>query len=302
MALLIHAGLQMIPRDIYEAAANPTASIPSRTFWRVTLPLVRPALMVAVIFRLLDAMRIFDLIYVLKPNSSQTKTISVLGPREPDRLRQVRLRLGPVDHAVPDQSPRRPSSTSGSARCALTEETGDAVELYRDHRFYLVAVIVRRLDLPVLLRDPDEHQIGHGSSRSTTCRSTSASTTTSRADHRRVLAQPRQLHPGGDIGGGAGAVPRGHRRLRAGPRQLAGRGLAPDDHPRRVDCSRRSRFRSPACSSWSRAFGVFNTPFALIFSYTIFTLPFTVWVLSPSCVTCRSRSRKRPSTMARRPG
>jgi len=47
-------------------------------FFRVTLPLVRPALMVAVIFRLLDAMRIFDLIYVLTPNSSATKTMSVI--------------------------------------------------------------------------------------------------------------------------------------------------------------------------------------------------------------------------------
>ena len=77
MALLILAGLQMIPRDIYEAAAIDGVH-PVKTFWRVTLPLVRPALMVAVIFRLLDAMRIFDLIYVLTPNSAQTKTISVL--------------------------------------------------------------------------------------------------------------------------------------------------------------------------------------------------------------------------------
>jgi trehalose/maltose transport system permease protein len=77
MALLILAGLQMIPRDIYEAAAIDGVH-PIKTFWKVTLPLVRPALMVAVIFRLLDAMRIFDLIYVLTPNSAQTKTISVL--------------------------------------------------------------------------------------------------------------------------------------------------------------------------------------------------------------------------------
>ncbi len=77
MALLILAGLQMIPRDIYEAAAIDGVH-PVKTFWKVTLPLVRPALMVAVIFRLLDAMRIFDLIYVLTPNSAQTKTISVL--------------------------------------------------------------------------------------------------------------------------------------------------------------------------------------------------------------------------------
>ncbi len=77
MALLILAALQMIPRDIYEAASIDGVH-PIKTFWRVTLPLIRPALMVAVIFRLLDAMRIFDLVYVLTPNSSQTKTMSVI--------------------------------------------------------------------------------------------------------------------------------------------------------------------------------------------------------------------------------
>ncbi|HZY48305.1 MAG TPA: sugar ABC transporter permease [Devosia sp.] len=77
MALLILAALQMIPRDIYEAAAIDGVH-PVKTFFRVTLPLIRPALMVAVIFRLLDAMRIFDLVYVLTPNSSQTKTMSVI--------------------------------------------------------------------------------------------------------------------------------------------------------------------------------------------------------------------------------
>lgn len=77
MALLILAGLQMVPKDIYEATAIDGVH-PIKVFFRVTLPLIRPALMVAVIFRLLDAMRIFDLIYVLTPNSAQTKTMSVI--------------------------------------------------------------------------------------------------------------------------------------------------------------------------------------------------------------------------------
>ncbi|WP_027998006.1 carbohydrate ABC transporter permease [Sinorhizobium arboris] len=77
MALLILAGLQMVPGDIYEAARIDGVH-PVRVFWRVTLPLIRPALMVAVIFRMLDALRIFDLIYVLTPNNAQTKTMSVM--------------------------------------------------------------------------------------------------------------------------------------------------------------------------------------------------------------------------------
>ncbi|MBB4065797.1 carbohydrate ABC transporter permease [Gellertiella hungarica] len=77
MALLCLAGLQMIPRDIYEAARIDGVH-PVKVFFRITLPLIRPALMVAVIFRALDALRIFDLIYVLTPNSSATKTMSVI--------------------------------------------------------------------------------------------------------------------------------------------------------------------------------------------------------------------------------
>ncbi|MBI1416394.1 MAG: ABC transporter permease subunit [Limimaricola sp.] len=77
MALLCLAGLQMIPRDIYEATKIDGIN-PIRVFFKVTLPLVRPALMVAVIFRMLDALRIFDLVYVLTPNSSATKTMSVI--------------------------------------------------------------------------------------------------------------------------------------------------------------------------------------------------------------------------------
>ncbi|MCD7058941.1 carbohydrate ABC transporter permease [Pelagibacterium xiamenense] len=77
MALLILAGLQMIPKDIYEAA-DIDGVHPVKQFFRITLPLVRPALMVAIIFRILDAMRIFDLIYVLTPNSSATETMSIV--------------------------------------------------------------------------------------------------------------------------------------------------------------------------------------------------------------------------------
>jgi trehalose/maltose transport system permease protein len=76
MALLILAGLQMLPGDIYEAARIDGVH-PVKVFFRVTLPLVWPAVVVAVIFRALDALRIFDLIYVLTSNSRQTASMSV---------------------------------------------------------------------------------------------------------------------------------------------------------------------------------------------------------------------------------
>ena len=77
MALLCLAGLQMVPRDIYEAARIDGIH-PVKVFFKITLPLIRPAVAVAVIFRMLDALRIFDLVYVLTPDSKATKTMSVI--------------------------------------------------------------------------------------------------------------------------------------------------------------------------------------------------------------------------------
>jgi trehalose/maltose transport system permease protein len=76
MTLLILAALQMLPQDIYEAARIDGVGA-FRVFWRITLPLIWPALMVAVIFRILDALRVFDLIYMLTANSRATMSMSV---------------------------------------------------------------------------------------------------------------------------------------------------------------------------------------------------------------------------------
>jgi trehalose/maltose transport system permease protein len=76
MTLLILAALQLVPGEIYEAARIDGIS-PWRVFWRITLPLIRPAVMVAVIFRTLDALRIFDLPYVLTGNSKATASMAV---------------------------------------------------------------------------------------------------------------------------------------------------------------------------------------------------------------------------------
>ncbi|HEY9120024.1 MAG TPA: sugar ABC transporter permease, partial [Marinobacter sp.] len=76
MALLTLAALQMLPSDCYEAA-KVDGIHPVRVFFRVTLPLIYPALMVAIIFRVLDALRVFDVIYVLTSNSEDTMSMSV---------------------------------------------------------------------------------------------------------------------------------------------------------------------------------------------------------------------------------
>lgn len=64
MALILLAGLQTIPRDLYEAAAVDGAG-PVRRFFSITLPLLRPAIAIALVFRTLDALRVFDLFNVL---------------------------------------------------------------------------------------------------------------------------------------------------------------------------------------------------------------------------------------------
>ena len=77
MALLILAGLQVIPGEIYEAAKVDGASTWQR-FRKITLPLLIPAILVALIFRTLDALRIFDLPYVLTKGANGTETLSLL--------------------------------------------------------------------------------------------------------------------------------------------------------------------------------------------------------------------------------
>ncbi|KWZ39949.1 ABC transporter permease [Burkholderia savannae] len=76
MALLMLAALQTVPRDCYEAAR--VDGVPRwQVFRSVTLPLIVPGMLVAMVFRSLDALRVFDLIYVMTSNSRTTKSMSV---------------------------------------------------------------------------------------------------------------------------------------------------------------------------------------------------------------------------------
>ena len=81
MALLILAGLQVIPDELYDAAKVDGANAWQR-FVRVTLPLLKPAILVALIFRTLDALRIFDLPFVLTQGANGTTTLSLIAQQE----------------------------------------------------------------------------------------------------------------------------------------------------------------------------------------------------------------------------
>jgi len=76
MALLLLAGLQVIPSDVYEAAYVDGAS-KIQQFFDITLPLLKPALLVALIFRTLDAFRVFDLIFVLNGYALDTMSVAI---------------------------------------------------------------------------------------------------------------------------------------------------------------------------------------------------------------------------------
>ncbi|KQS75674.1 ABC transporter permease [Rhizobium sp. Leaf384] len=76
MVLLILAGLQTIPGEMMEAAE--VDGIPAwKRFWSITLPLLKPAIGVAVLFRSLDAIRMFDLAYVLAASNQNVMTVSI---------------------------------------------------------------------------------------------------------------------------------------------------------------------------------------------------------------------------------
>ncbi len=88
VALLLLAGLQTLPRDCYEAAR--VDGVPRwRVFWHVTLPLLRPALAVALVFRTIDALRVFDIIYVMTGSMPQTASISIYAQQQLVGFREV---------------------------------------------------------------------------------------------------------------------------------------------------------------------------------------------------------------------
>jgi multiple sugar transport system permease protein len=78
MALLLLAGLSLVPEDLQKAAKVDGATAWQR-FTRITLPLMKPAILVALLFRTLDAFRIFDNIYILTAGGNSTGSVSILG-------------------------------------------------------------------------------------------------------------------------------------------------------------------------------------------------------------------------------
>jgi multiple sugar transport system permease protein len=78
IALLLLAGLTTIDEGLYEAAKVDGANAVQR-FFRITLPLMKPAILVALLFRTLDAFRVFDTIFLMTGGGQDTESVSILG-------------------------------------------------------------------------------------------------------------------------------------------------------------------------------------------------------------------------------
>jgi multiple sugar transport system permease protein len=78
MALLLLAGLTTIDSGLYEAAKIDGATAWQR-FWRITVPLMKPAILVALLFRTLDGFRVFDTIFIMTRGAQDTESVSILG-------------------------------------------------------------------------------------------------------------------------------------------------------------------------------------------------------------------------------
>ena len=78
IGLLLLAGLSLVPEDLQKAAKVDGATAWQR-FTRITLPLMKPAILVALLFRTLDSFRIFDNIYILTAGNNGTGSVSILG-------------------------------------------------------------------------------------------------------------------------------------------------------------------------------------------------------------------------------
>jgi ABC-type glycerol-3-phosphate transport system permease component len=166
MALLLLAGLTTIDEGLYEAARVDGASAWQR-FVRITLPLMKPAIAVALLFRTLDAFRVFDSIFVMTRGAQDTQSVSILGYDQ--LISRLNLGLGSavsvliflmvlVDRVLLREDPRRQHPRQGRS-------VGDAAEHTQSRRLFwtgrLTLVVVAALRPGRLAADAVAQDAGH---------------------------------------------------------------------------------------------------------------------------------------------
>ena len=319
VALLLLAGLQVIPNDLYEAAAVDGAS-KLQQFWRITLPLLRPAILVALIFRTLDALRVFDVFFVFFGNRPDTQTMAIYAQSTIVDDGHVGYGAAVERRHLPDHLPVRghlrhvPAGDGGLSTAAEATRTG-ARPVSRGHwlrrnpfgRFLvklpfwlLIAAIFVYALFPFYwaLRSAfmPETQLFDTPIQYWPARSDAAELQ-GRAQVGLLPEGAAQLDNRGGLGNADLARDRLAGGLRAGP--------VPLPWPVRVMYLMLSMTIFPqiailgALYTMISNFHLYDTLAALILSYLIFTLPFTVWVLTASCARSRATSRRPHTSTAR---
>ena len=123
MALLLLAGLVTIDSQLYEAAKVDGASAWQR-FTRITLPLMKPAILVALLFRTLDAFRVFDTIFIMTRGAQDTESVSILGFNQLISRLNLGPRLGGLGADLPLRAGDRVPLRAGLRRAGRGREAG----------------------------------------------------------------------------------------------------------------------------------------------------------------------------------
>ena len=106
ISLLLLAGLAQVP-DVLQEAAQVDGATWWQRMWKVTIPNMKAAIMVALLFRSLDAFRIFDSIFVMTAGANGTESVSFLAYRQTISARRDRSRVGGLGAALPRRRAHR---------------------------------------------------------------------------------------------------------------------------------------------------------------------------------------------------
>ena len=279
VALLLLAGLQNIDRSLYEAAAMDGADA-WRQFVGVTLPLLRPALLVALLFRALDAFRVFDVVYVMTGGGPGTATEPIALYTFTTLLQNLRFGYGSALSVLmfavafglgagshPADRPRRHPGAVRHDRSTVA----CAWRRSRDHRAPRAAVVL------------GHRLVAHA--RATVVRGAVAVPHDLTLDHYRALFEQRDFWTAdpqlaGGRHGDHGVVGGPWRRLcvRAGAAALSRKRRGPGVRARRSRCFRRSR-SSPRSTCCCASCTCSNTYPGLVLPYLTFAMPLTIWLL-----------------------
>ena len=302
MSLLLLAGLATVPNDYVEAAKVDGANAWQR-LWRVILPNMKSAILVAVLFRTLDAVRIFDTVFIQTRGGRRHRDALPARLQPADQPAESRARLRGLGPALHHRDHRRvhlrqgiPNRSRSGSRGALmaTIAAGSAArpasrreaDIPKDRKRITPWAVIGSFLIVLYAIDPDPVD--------PVAVAEAAERRHRRRDHPQSLLvgellddlQHRRLHPAADQLDRHRAHLDVHRRGPGHPGRLRDR-PAQFSRARSSCCRRRSAIAmfppisivGPLFNMW-RSFGLYDTWLGLIIPYMTFALPMAIWTLS----------------------